>query len=74
MTEGVGGVGGAIANNGGNLKLVDDTLSGNAGTDSGGAIYNGSGSLSMSGCSVSGQGCRIKMEILSRLGWLSFVQ
>jgi hypothetical protein len=54
MTDCVGGVGGAIANNGGNLKLVDDSLSGNLATDSGGAIYNGSGSLSMSGCSVSG--------------------
>jgi hypothetical protein len=52
LSSGLGSLGGAIQNKGGDMKLVDDVLSANQATDSGGAIYQRRGTLTLSGCSV----------------------
>jgi|GEM_PF-3608556 len=56
LTGGNGGSnigGGAIFNNGGELKLIDCTFTGNKATD-GGAIYNSGGELKLTGCTFTG--------------------
>ena len=52
ISGGLAADGGAISNNGGTLKLVDDVFSDNEASNSGGAVYQSTGTLSMTGCSV----------------------